>query len=330
MLGDYEGFTAKNKHYFLVCVDEIEDDDLREMINMGNHIQVAGDHEVATFVPNVHNSLTGFIDGQNCVLFQFPQYFSRSKREKTLGHELARFHNRGKAYQKQKKHEGTWSQFWIRRLSQLDIAYQNIATQKQKSTFDQMFMTSFPYYLGRTENAIQYIVDTDLDFGDQFGNETKTICHYKFSERTWLTIDDKTNAGVKSPIEFVYDHSSRDLAEWIREVGTTEDAYEKINHFIKEYEQVQVISPKTWRYIYARLLFPIDYYQIIEGYYRSIQDEFIEDYTDQLLKLFSEEKKAENFLREFHDRIIPSSLQQYIPKVDWLSTLKNTDNRQYY
>lgn len=320
MLGDYEGFTAHNKHYFLVCVDDIEDNEITEMIKMGNHLQTQGDHEVAQFVPNVHQALTGFIDGQNCVLFQLPQYYSRSKKTKSFGYGLARFHKRGKGYPKEKNHEVIWSKLWINHLSQLDLLYNNLAHKKHKTSFDQTFMISFPYYLGRTENAIQYIVDTELDFPQQSQYEQKTICHYQFSNRTWLTLDERTGAGVKSPIDFVYDHPSRDIAEWIRVILRENDNdHSNVKKFIYDYEKFEVIQPKAWRYIYGRLLFPIEYFKIIEGYYRSVSDDRKDEFTQKLFELFYHEKKTEEFLKEFHKKIIPTSLQHYVPKVEWLT-----------
>lgn len=319
MLGDHEGFVAQNKHYFLVCVDEIEDNEITEMIKMGNHLAANGDHEIATFVPTVTNGLTSLVAGQNCVLFQFPQFVSRSKRQKSLGFELARLHKRGKTYPNGNKASGVWSQFWINRLTNLESLYIDLSKQKKKISFDQAFMVSFPYYLGRTENAIQYFVDSNLDFSKQTVNEPKTICHYQFAPNSWFTIDDRTAAGLKSPIEFIYDYPSRDIAEWIRELVNNEnEPFEKINEFIREYETVETISPLSWRYIYARLLFPIDYFKIVEGYYRSVNDEEREQFTDMLFELFQREIKTEAFLRGFHRQVVPSYWQGNVPKVDWL------------
>ena len=333
VLGDFEGFTSGDHHYFFVAVDDVKDEEVKEMIQMANHLRAYGDYEVATFVPTKMNTITGFIDGQNCVMFQLPQYFSRSKKDQSIGYQLALQHQGGKSYPQGKKDYHSWSQFWINRLSQLDVLYADLTKRERKSSFDQAFMLSFPYYLGRTENAIQYIVDSDLDFGKQSGNEPKTICHYKFSPRTWLTIDHETLATVKSPTDFVYDHPSRDLAEWMRQImNNEENPVSKINQFLTDYESVEPISPKAWRYIYGRLLFPIEYFQIVEGYYRSVNEDEARDYTNQLFDLFQTERQTEQFLRTFHSKVVPSNWQPYVPEVDWLKNFKSTNLRpnQYF
>ncbi|WNF36357.1 spore coat protein YutH [Bacillaceae bacterium IKA-2] len=320
MLGEFAGFTVQNKHYFFVPIEEIENDEVLEMIKMGNHLQAQGDHEIATFIPTVNKTLTGFVDGKNGVLFQLPAYYSRSKKEKTLGFELARLHNSGKSYLTRKKEFANWTNFWINRSAQLDMLYENLAKQTRKSSFDQSFMTAFPYFQGRTENAIQYIVDANIDYKDDIQNQVKTICHYQFSAGTWLTIDNTTKATVKNPIEFVYDYPSRDLAERIREiVGETDDPFEKSRQFLNDYQIVEEISLLSWCHIYGRLLFPIDYFQIVEGYYRSRNADEREVYVDRFFELLSSEKKMETFLRQFHKRVISTYWQEIVPKVDWLS-----------
>lgn len=320
MLGEFAGFTVQNKHYFFVPIDEIENDEVIEMIKMGNHLQARGDHEIATFIPTVNNTVTGFVDGQNCVLFQLPAYYSKSKKEKTLGFELAHLHNSGKSYLKEKKEYPNWTKFWINRLAQLDMIYENLAKKTRKSSFDQNFMTSFPYFQGRTENAIQYIIDANIDFKDHLQNQARTICHYQFSAGTWLTLDHTTKAIVKNPIEFVYDYPSRDLAERIREIAVeTDDPFERSTQFLNDYQTVEEIPLLSWCYIYGRLLFPIEYFQIVEGYYRSGNADEREAYTERFFEMLSKEQEVETFLRQFHNRIISTYWQKYVPKVDWLS-----------
>ncbi len=334
MLGEHEGFTAKNSHYILVCVDQIEDKEIKEMINMGNHLTANGDHEIATFIPTANNTLTSFVDGQNCILLQLPKYVSRSKKQRSMGYELARLHKRGNTFQSGSRDGGTWSQFWLKRLNQLEMLYVDLSKQKKKYSFDQAFMVSFPYFLGRTETAIQYMVDSNLDFRQQAQLEPKTICHYQFSRNSWLTFDERTHATVKNPIEFVYDYPSRDIAEWIRGIAQRETApYQKVNDFIRGYETVENISVLSWRYIYGRLLFPIDYFRTVEGYYRSVDDEEAEGYIDQLFELLGKEKLTEGFLRNFHETILPQHLGDSVPKVDWLTKVSNappTHSRYQY
>ena len=50
--------------------------------------------------------------------------------------------------------------------------------------FDQLFIESFPYYLGVAENAIQYVVDTEMDDTPQL-TDAATICQERFTPLLW-------------------------------------------------------------------------------------------------------------------------------------------------
>ena len=50
-----------------------------------------------------------------------------------------------------------------KRLDQLEKFWQSQVMNHPSDVFDQLFIESFPYYLGVAENAIQYVVDTEMD-----------------------------------------------------------------------------------------------------------------------------------------------------------------------
>lgn len=79
---------------------------------------------------------------------------------------------------------------------------------KPHHAFDKLFIESFPYYLGLGENAIQYLADTELD-DRPLPVDSGTICHQRFTRETW------ENA-FSLPVDFVFDHGGRDIAECLR------------------------------------------------------------------------------------------------------------------
>lgn len=318
-LGEYEGFVAGGRGFLVVSIEQVEDRELNEIIKMASHLYSQGDQTVGTVLPTRTNQAVSFIDGQNSVLFQLPLLETRRKKT-PLGRELAELHRRGRSYQVSNAQKEGWKDFWMYRLSQLDQLYERLAKEQKKNRFDKAFMTSFPYYLGLTENAIQYIVDSDIDLGLADNFEQKTICHFRFTNDTWLQLNEN-NIRFKNPIDLVYDYPSRDLAEWIRFTSkTSSQPFQKINKFLDDYGKDEEISPRTWRFIYARLLFPVHYFQVVEGYYRATDAEERDNYEGQLYDIFLNEEKNESFLRQFQQRLIPSYWQRYVPEVDWLKT----------
>ena len=82
---------------------------------------------------------------------------------------------------------------------------------KPLERFEKKFIESFPYYLGLTENAIQYLVDTELD-DEPKECDSGTVCHQRFSRMTW-----PHEQPLRLPVDWVFDHPTRDIAEYLRE-----------------------------------------------------------------------------------------------------------------
>ncbi len=57
---------------------------------------------------------------------------------------------------------GEWKALWEKRLDQLEKFWQSQVMNHPTDVFDQLFIESFPYYLGVAENAIQYVVDRNV------------------------------------------------------------------------------------------------------------------------------------------------------------------------
>ncbi len=76
--------------------------------------------------------------------------------------------------------------------------------------FEKKMIEAFPYYSGLAENAIQYLVDTELD--DNPGAEDSgTICHQRMERDTW-----SEESLIRIPGDWVFDHAARDIAEYMR------------------------------------------------------------------------------------------------------------------
>ena len=97
-----------------------------------------------------------------------------------------------------------------KRLDRLEKFWQSQVMNHPTDVFDQLFIESFPYYLGVAENAIQYVVDTEMDDTPQL-TDAATICQERFTPLLW-----HQTKRLKLPFDWVYDHPTRDIAELIR------------------------------------------------------------------------------------------------------------------
>lgn len=309
--GSYDAFRNGNFIYFMVPAGEWEQDDLNEFQTMGQHMMERGEPMVAYLYPTVKGSPHSRIDGQKWVLFCIPYYgFSTSF---NTGKELAKFHHRGRTMPyalTRNNRSGQWKQLWETRLDQMEAFWKEKLREGPQSSFDRAFLESFPYYLGLTENAIQYLVDTELDDYPQ-GSDMPAICHHRFTDSLW-----KGNTAAKIPLDWVVDHPGRDLAEWARDVYLKKSPshMNSIQEFFREYERKSPLSSYSWRLIYARLLLPVHYFEEVEAYYVNDRREEGEANLKKLNEILNKSGEYERFLSQ-----LPELARYNLPRIHWLA-----------
>lgn len=313
--GKYQSFWLRNKIYVLVPVRDLKEDELVEIKKLTDYYQQQGDTSVGEFVENMYGYYVSKINGKDCVLLKYNRVTPREV--VSMGQELAQFHYNGKYYQEKIEHInriGQWKELWGNRLEQLEKFWKQKVMSHPEGGFDRLFVDSFPYYLGLTENAIQYIVDTELD-DEPKAFDAGTVCFSHFTRNQW-----ENEYRVKMPIEWVYDHPSRDIAEYIRYEFFSRDERreEEVMSFLNEYEKVVPLSSFAWRLVYGRLLFPLSYFEAVEGYYIS-SESTRNSYEKDLQKCLALLPEYESFLRNFYSLIRLPTRKVGIREIEWLS-----------
>lgn len=314
-VGHYEACISKGKLYTIVPVGNIEEEELTERDQIAAHIYQIGDKHVSMLLESKEGSKHTEMNEQlYCVLMNERL---RPFQSRKLGRKLGKFHFRGRTvpFGVQKiSRMGQWKSMWEQRLGQLEGFWNSMLYKQPESEFDQLFLESFPYYMGIAENAIQYLVDTELD-DDPTAVDSGTICYNRFTKDTW--------AGeyyIKNPFDWVFDHCGRDLAEWTRDryFRNIKTYHREVKTFYEEYQSVMPLSSFAWRLIYARLLFPIHYVECIENYYSAIQEADRLFLEERLKKMVSQSRDLEIFLKEFYDNTEVPVKTLKIPIVSWL------------
>jgi spore coat protein YutH len=316
-VGSYEAFRFRNVVYTIIPITNLEQEELVELKQMSDYLISRGEKTVASIVPTIKNSLVSKInDQEDFVLLQLPS--TPNFREGTIGSDLAQFHEKGRTFPNQVKRSnriGQWKKLWEQRLDQMEIFCDEKVRQHPSSYFEKLLVESFPYYIGLTENAIQYLVDTELD--DQpMPTDSATICHHRFTKNSWLNIN-----RIKLPLDWVFDHPSRDLSEWVRSefISQYRTDYNEVFTFIRDYERISRLSTFSWRLLYSRLLFPVHYFEAIEGYYLSTSEKEKKQYELILNEHLKRSSQYETFLKEINKLIRETRTNtSRVPQVNWL------------
>lgn len=175
------------------------------------------------------------------------------------------------------------------------------------TTIEERILTSLPiddkeysnmyilgeYGLGLAENAIQYLLDTALYYGDEIINTTLT--HKR--------IDDFNSFYLFNPFNLIIDSPMRDLAELYKnDLISLEDLYS----LLKKYP----LNQQDASLLLARCLFPNQIFDILEDYY-----ELKKDVKDRVNYLFNTLNQREVKLKKIHSFLVK---QFSIRPISWL------------
>nr|WP_295971894.1 spore coat protein YutH [uncultured Bacillus sp.] len=314
-IGRYKCFKKNQQRFFLIPIGGIGDEELSELEQLTTHMKGSGDRYVCSFVYTKENNRTLNIDSNQLCLLTCQDVHSRTLNR--LGRKLAKFHFRGRTVSfpvTKISRMGQWKLLWEKRLDQMEKVWNTMLHQQPDNDFDRLFIESFSYYMAIGENAIQYLVDTELD-DEPNVLDSGTICHTRFTEKTW-----GENHLFRSPFDWVFDHRSRDLAEWTREryLRQFRTYRHDIKKFFTEYQSVEPLSSFAWRLLYARLLFPLHYVDCIEEYYSTNSEQQKHVLLDQLEKYLVQSTEHERFLHDFFQLLEVPVRTSRIPRIDWL------------
>lgn len=315
MEGDYQRFFSGNALYTIVPIAEVNEDELMERLKMSHFMQQQGDQYVSSFVMSRENTYLSEDEGNLFILME--NILLEEPRPIKMGSKLSKFHSRGRTFAEPVKicnRIGKWKELWENRIDTLEGVWREKLQAHPINDFERLFVESFPYYLGLGENAIQYLVDCEID-ETPTNLDAGTVCHERFYNDTW-----SGEYLLKNPFDWVFDHQSRDIGEWIRQhYHRLPQTYQPtMVQFMNEYQNYLPLSGFSWRLLYARLLFPVHYLEAVESYFssRELSDQkILEEY---LQKNLEQSHHHEEFLRFFYEMNEVPVQNLRIPKVDWL------------
>lgn len=314
-LDRYEALRGNGWLYLVSKPGHREETELSELERIAEHLRNYGDHHVPIFLQTKDGGLISTWEQEKYCVFANRQLEMQKKNR--LGRKLAKFHERGRRVPFQIERAsriGQWKELWEKRLEQMEKVWNGLLFQAPEDEFERMFIDSFPYYMGLTENAIQYLVDTEID-DDPIETDGGTVCHERFSKDSW-----GTDYTIKNPFDWVFDHRSRDLAEWTRErYFRNIQTYDlELKQFYADYQSVAPLSSFSWRLLYARLLFPLHYFDCIEGYYITRSEQEKKMLEEQLSKILRQSIEYERFLSGFFHLSGAPVQQLNLTQPEWL------------
>src|SRR5699024_6732709 len=119
------------------------------------------------------------------------------------------------------------------------------------------------------------------------------------------------------PHDLVYDHPTRDIAEFIRATllwGTGQSEAEVIS-FMNAYQSIRPLSIFSWRILYARLIFYMPIFDLLQKSY-IIEDD--DNHYLEMVDLLEKQTIYEQKLRSFFEMMGVEHETLNIPVLHWL------------
>lgn len=236
------------------------------------------------------------------------QVSDRNTVKESLGRNLALFHETGSAYYYEPQSissYGEWKRLWT---DKLNLFEERIAQLTTEETVTPIIFDVLPYIIGMSENAIQYLRETEENEARYTEADQGTIAFLRFNNQV--------EREVIWPDELGFDHPARDIAEYIRNCLLSGQSDNVLHEFFRDYQAIRPLSVFSWRLIYARLLFPIHFFDAVEPL---INGENSQTGEAALYKMIKLQEVYEERLRNFYEKMEIDKEAFELVEVDWLS-----------
>lgn len=300
-----KGFTDNEYFYYIMRVKDKEYIHMEQTI-LAYFLQEMGYEEIAIPIQSTAGKWITHYNRNQYIVFRVKNAFKN--RGSTHGSKLATFHQTAAVYRFQPQaisSYGQWRNLWIEKITAIERSIKS-RNKKHPTPFNRLLVEILPYLIGVSENAIQYVRECEYEKRHDY-NDQGTICFYRYKNQL--------DRSIIWPNEFVFDHPARDLAEHIRFYLLNENRFSMVQRFIKDYEPVRPLSVFGLRLLYARLIFPIHFFDICE---RGIFEEENDSFVNELEMLIDKQIVYENNLKRFFEMIEIDSKHMQIPVLQWL------------
>ena len=280
---NYFSFNLDKEVYHFTIYDlEIQEQNNILYINrnMINHnIPV---HEIIT---NKQNEIITFYDNKPYILYKV---YINIKKEITLP-EINYI-----SYPSYNNSDLKWINLWAERIDYLEKQINQIGKKYP------IILNSFSYYIGLAENAISYLQNT---LNETTKEQTDNI--YYISHRK-INLND-TIYNLYNPINIIYDHKARDLAEYIKFsfFNNNTNIFKELDDYFK-YNYFSIYAIKI---TIARILFP--------NYYFDLYDLIIQNKTNEK-EIINITKKSNEFEIYIKNIILYFSKFYKITPIEWI------------
>lgn len=305
VVDERSGFISDGIFYFNTNSANSETIHMEQTV-LAYYLQENGYIQTALPIKNQNESWFTDFSGSRYLTYRVAE---RNLDKESPGKSLAEFHQIGSVYGFEPKtisSYGQWKTLWIEKLTIFEERIHQLTKAKDVRVENQILFDALPYIIGMSENAIQYLRETEEEETRYSHNDQGTIA--------FLRYHNEFQREVLWPDQFVYDHPARDIVEYIRIMLITNQSDKILTEFLHDYQMIRPLSFFSWRLIYARLLFPIHLFDVME---QCLNQENNAAY-DAFVSLLSQQDTYEKRLKNFYEKIGLNKDTDRLVEAEWL------------
>lgn len=279
---DYYYFTIYDTNYILKPYTTVLDrsNDLYKLNTI-----LSNNMNIDNIILNINNNPITSINNKDYILIR------KSKEPQITLINISNLANQNTSYINDFKtlERNNWEVLWSNMID-----YYEIQIKENEKKYP-LIRESFDYYIGLTENAISYVVNTKNTIPKDI-SDNKVISHNTLEK------------SLIDPENIILDHKARDVAEYIKKAfyDNNQNIYTELDEYFKHnyYSQYGI------QILFGRVLYP--------SYYFNIYDKVISNKVkeEELNKIISKNKKYELYIYNIY-----AYLKRYynIPLPEWLN-----------
>ncbi len=236
-----DGYFSLNGYHYLLLVCELQETELGELIQLNNQIAYNVKKDNVFIIKTISNDYLSIYEQQAYILICF--------KEREIGYdELLEMNNKVKSGSKIDL--SAIQALWEKKMDFVEQIY--LPSLNLKDTNYERLVAITSFYLGLAENAIEYLVDTIYDF-ESLGIESY-LCHKRINRFNVFEL--------YNPLNYIFDCKARDIGEMIKSNTIDLDTFKILLQHLQ-------LNQKEYHYLMARVLFPSQFFDLIEeNYYR--------------------------------------------------------------
>ena len=283
----YIVYDKNDKLYFFVLFKRSEEE-LKDILKIVSELHNNKIY-VHNFVPTNNGSYIVNYGGERYVLLEIFGLLE----EKYSVLDMINFNNKYKlGIDVVSKYKNVWADLWSKKIDYFQYQISELGIGKNS------IINSFSYFVGLAENAIAYVVNTEIENG--YNLKSKIV----LSHRRIFYPNYKIN--YLNPLCFIFYYEVRDVAEYVKSAFYAGvDALSILN----DYLNYRNLNNYEARLLYGRLLYPSYYFD----YYEDVILNKSSD--DALLHVVDNVGEYELFLCDAYYLI---NKYVKIPSIDWI------------